>query len=253
MGLAMALLPIFVEVGDRPVLVVGGGAVALRKVEGLRKAGASVTVISPRLTARLKKLADQGALRHIERRYRPGDMGGFSLIYAATDDAALERKLFAEAQRLGLMINVAGQPELCSFIVPASIRRGDLLVAISTAGASPALARRLRQQLELALGPEYEALVDLMGRARRRLRESLCDGRSRMRRLNALADSEIGECLRRHDLERVDRLLAEHLGEGFDLAALGFSAERLDALFGPRLQGADRPAECGVGAADDRA
>jgi precorrin-2 dehydrogenase/sirohydrochlorin ferrochelatase len=240
----VAFLPIFVEVGDRPVLVVGGGEVALRKVETLCKAGASVTVISPRLIDPLKKLAAENALRCIERPYQPGDMAGYSLVYAATGNDELERELFAEAQRRGLMINVAGQPELCNFIVPASIRRGDLMVAICTSGLSPALARRLRQQLELALGPEYAMLVELMGRARRRLRESnAADGRARMRRLNALADSALGECLRRRELAQADRLLTEHLGKGFTLASLGFSAERVRDWLDKKDVCADRPGD----------
>jgi precorrin-2 dehydrogenase/sirohydrochlorin ferrochelatase len=237
----MAFLPILVEVADRPVLVIGGGNVALRKVENLRQAGAFVTVISPRLCERLRQLAGAGEVNLIERCYQPGDMAGFSLVYAATDDPALERELFAEARRLGMMINVAGQPELCNFIVPSTLRRGDLLVAISTGGASPALARRLRQQLELALGAESAMLVELMSRARRRLRESLDDGNLRMRRLNALADSELGECLRRRDLAQVDCLLAEHLGVDFSLAALGFTTEHVNEWLAGRIGIADGP------------
>jgi precorrin-2 dehydrogenase/sirohydrochlorin ferrochelatase len=248
----MALLPLFVEVGGRPVLVVGGGEVATRKVQGLCKAGASVTVISPQLTAKLQELVRQGTVRHVKRRYQPGDMAGFFLIYAATGDGALEHKLFAEARDLGVMINVAGQPQLCSFIVPAVIRRRGLLAAISTAGASPALARRLRQQLDMVLGAQYEALVDLMGRVRLRLRNTVGNARARSSRLNALANSELAECLLRRDLKGADRLLAEHLGEEYSLAALGCGARWLEELFGRRTGAVERPTQEESGAAGER-
>src|SRR5579875_1094170 len=194
----MALLPIFVEVQSRPVLVVGGGEVAQRKVEALVEAGARVTVISPRLTPRLAQLAARGTIRHLARRYQPGDLTGFTLVYGATDDPGVHRQL---------------------------------VVAISTGGSSPALASRLRRQFETILGPEYELLLAIMQEARKRLHASTENRLSRMDALNSLAASGLEEPLRRRDFAQADRLLVEHLGENFSLAELGFTAQRLNSYF----------------------
>ncbi len=227
----MALLPIFVEVQSRPVLVVGGGEVAQRKVEALVEAGARVTVISPRLTPRLAQLAARGTIRHLARRYQPGDLTGFTLVYGATDDPGVHRQLAVEARSRGAMLNLADQPHLCDFIVPAVVRRGELVVAISTGGSSPALASRLRRQFETILGPEYELLLAIMQEARKRLHASTENRLSRMDALNSLAASGLEEPLRRRDFAQADRLLVEHLGENFSLAELGFTAQRLNSYF----------------------
>ena len=163
----MGFIPIFLQVEGRPCLVVGGGEVARRKVETLLDAGAAVTVISPELTAALARQAEAGRISIARRAYRDGDMAGYHLVYAATGDRELQRRLFEEARRLNILINVADSPEFCSFIVPSVLRRGRLQVAISTAGASPATARVLRERMEQWLGDELEALVEVMAGAQR--------------------------------------------------------------------------------------
>ena len=189
----MGFIPIFLEVTGKPCLVVGGGEVALRKVRTLVAAGAApITVISTETTPAIAELADGGAIRVLRRAYREGDMVGNQLVYAATGDAELSRRLFEEARRLNILINVADAPDYCSFIVPSVIRRGRLQIAISTAGASPALSRNLRQRMETWLGDELEVLLEVMAAARNWLKHHEPDGAVRARKLNALAASRVG-------------------------------------------------------------
>jgi len=220
----MGYIPIFIEVGGKPCLVVGSGEVAERKVSALLEAGAAVTIVSPMLDGRLAAIASRGEVRYLARRWRRGEMAGFVLVYAATDDPALQREIAAEAGELGIPINVADAPELCSFIAPSLIRRGDLQIAISTGGASPALAARLRKELEPRFGPEYVRLLDVMRAARRWLMAARIDSDDRARRLRALANSQLRECLASGDDRAADAILEEHLGA--TLANLGMVLQR---------------------------
>jgi siroheme synthase-like protein len=166
----MALYPIFVELEGRPCLVVGGGAVAEGKVNGLLAASADVTVVSPALTPALMGAAREGRIHHHRRAYRDGDLAGFTLAFAATGERDVNAAVAAEGERLGVWVNAADDPAHCDFILPSVLRRGALTVAVSTGGASPALARAVREDLERHLGEEYAALVDVAGEVRRALR-----------------------------------------------------------------------------------
>ena len=217
----MGYIPIFLDVSGKPCLVVGGGEVADRKVRALLAAGAEVTIVSPGLGEGLGAVARRGEVHHLARRWRRGEMAGFALVYAATGDASLHREIAAEAGELRIPINVADRPELCTFIAPAMIRRGDLQIAISTGGASPALAARLRRELAPRLGPEYARLLEVMRAARRRLMAGGAESRERARKLRALADSQLRECLAAGDDRAADAILIEHLGA--TLANLGLA------------------------------
>jgi siroheme synthase-like protein len=160
----------FLEVGDRPCVVIGGGTIAEGKVNGLLAAGAAVTVVSPTLTEVLAGAARTGRITHRPRAYRDGDLAGFTLGFVATDDGAVNAAVAAEGRRRGVWVNAADDPAHCDFILPAVVRRGALAVAVSTGGASPALARAVREELEQHLGEDYAALVDVVGEVRRALR-----------------------------------------------------------------------------------
>src|SRR6266446_2248924 len=136
--------PVFLELKDRPVLVVGGGAVAERKVESLLEAGASVTVVSPEVTPVLKERSAQGKIRLHLRRVAEPDLEGVMLVISATDEASIQKEVARWAASRRVLVNTVDQPDLCDFIVPAVVRRGDVTVAISTSGVSPALAAELR-------------------------------------------------------------------------------------------------------------
>src|SRR5262245_51094609 len=143
--------PVFIELLGKPVLVVGGGPVAERKVESLLEAEASITVVSPESTRGIVEHAERGELLLHRRRCRRCDINGVFIVFSATDDVAVQREISALARSKRILANTADQPALCDFIVPAIVRRGDVLVAISTSGASPALAAELRERIESVL------------------------------------------------------------------------------------------------------
>jgi precorrin-2 dehydrogenase/sirohydrochlorin ferrochelatase len=180
--------PIFLDLRDERVIVIGGGEVAERKVSSLVESGARVTVIAPACTPALTCRAARGEIRLLSRSYAPGDLDGCRLAYAATDDPEVNRAVHAEATARGVWLNVADQPDLCSFTVPAMVRRGDLTIAVSTNGASPALARRIREELERRFGPEYGELLQRLRSERERLSREEPDPARRRGILAALAE-----------------------------------------------------------------
>ncbi|MGB2694930.1 MAG: bifunctional precorrin-2 dehydrogenase/sirohydrochlorin ferrochelatase, partial [Dehalococcoidia bacterium] len=162
----MAYYPIFVEMAERRCLVIGGGREAQRKVEGLLGAGGRVTVIAPTLTGALNAMLAEGSITYDQREYRDGDLAGYEVCMVATDDGAVNAQVAAEGKRQRVWVNAADDPVNCDFILPAVIRRGSITVAASTGGASPALARRLREELTAYLTEEMPALADLLAEVR---------------------------------------------------------------------------------------
>jgi siroheme synthase-like protein len=212
----MGYLSICVKLDDRRCVVVGGGEVAERKVAALLEAGARVCVISPKLTTELQRLASINAVQHLAREWKSGDLRDCLLAFAATDDPKLQGAIAGEARALRVPINFADEPELCDFIMPSVVRRGELQIAISTSGTSPALASRIRRDLQAIVGPEYETVTQIMRAARSYLRKWQHDSRERARILRALAVSDIAEHVRQADWATIDRLLNQHLGAGLD-------------------------------------
>ena len=154
---------------EQGAVVVGGGAVAARKVQGLLDAGAPVTIIAPQLTHELEELAHTQRITVIRRVYQNGDLRDARVVIAATDDPQVNQAVYDEARARGILVNVADDPAHCTFHVPAVIRRGAIAIAISTGGASPALAKRLREEIEKAAGAEYERLAELFAELRPRV------------------------------------------------------------------------------------
>lgn len=175
----MSYYPVNLRLAGRECLVIGGGAVAERKAEALLAATARVTVLSPALTPRLAALAAAGDVVHKPGVYRPGAIGNFFIVICATDDGAVNRLAAAEARTGGALVNVADAPELCDFTVPARVVRGDLVITVSTDGKSPALARRLRQEIEERYGPEYGVYLTLLARLRTEVKERLATAAER--------------------------------------------------------------------------
>ncbi len=182
----MRYYPTFLDVRGRRCAVVGGGRVAERKVEALLRAGASVHVISPAVTPRLALLAARKKIDLTQRAYRPGDLEGPAarrgkgprrvlLVFAATNSPATQKAVRKDAEKIGALVNAADDTRGSDFIVPASFTQGDLQVAISTSGTSPALARRLRQQLQLTLGREFRANLQLLRKARKHVMATVPD------------------------------------------------------------------------------
>lgn len=162
----MAFYPICLDIGGRRCVVIGGGKVAERKVAGLLECGATVSVVSPELSEPLRCLADRGGINWVARPYQPGDLAGAFLVIAATDDPAVQEAVHTEAEQGNLLLNVADVPKWCNFILPATTRQGELTIAVSTAGKSPALARKLREGFDREFGGEYAVLVELLGELR---------------------------------------------------------------------------------------
>ena len=166
----MGYFPVLLELADRRCVMVGGGMVAERRVDGLLAAGARVRVISPRTTRTLAALAAEGRIELESRGYREGDLAGADLAFVATDAGEVNAAVAREARERGLWVNAADDPTHCTFILPALVRRGDLTVAVSTGGSSPALARAIREELEAYLTAEYATLAAIAAEARRELR-----------------------------------------------------------------------------------
>ena len=167
----MAYYPIFVEMAGRRVLVVGGGNVAEGKVAGLLTAEADVTVVAPDLTPALRGQNEAGAFRYEAHEYRDGDLAGFEVCFVATDDGAVNAQVAAEGKRRGIWVNAADDPAYCDFILPSVVRQGDVVVAASTGGSSPALARRLREDLTAFLSDDYAPLAELLAEVRAEVRQ----------------------------------------------------------------------------------
>ena len=167
----MAYYPVFIEMAGRRCLVIGGGRVAEGKVQGLLAAEADVTVLSPDLTPALRDLLAAGRIRHEAREYREGDLEGYEVCMAATSDGAVNAAVAAEGKRRRVWVNAADDPANCDFILPAVIRQGQVVVAASTGGASPALARRLREELTDYLSEDFAPLAELLNEVRLELRQ----------------------------------------------------------------------------------
>lgn len=162
--------PIFLNIRGKKCLVVGGGNVALRKVKALLEHGANVQVVSPSLCPELSQLAEEGAIQALQRSYKAEDLKGALIAIAATDNAKTNESVAAEARQRGVLVNVVDDPQHSNFIVPSYFRRGDVTIAVSTSGRSPALARKIRSQLEKGFGTEYGQLALLVGEVRSELK-----------------------------------------------------------------------------------
>jgi len=158
--------PIFLNISGKRCVVIGGGQVALRKARTLMEHGASVEVISPDLCPELRRLTESKELHVLSREYQPGDLQGAFVVITATDDDALNRRVAEAANRHAALVNVVDDARNSHFILPSCLRRGDITIAVSTSGKSPALARKIRTRLEEDIGNEYAALADLIGEVR---------------------------------------------------------------------------------------
>ncbi len=177
----------FVKLEGRRILVVGAGSVGEAKIESLLETGASVLVVAPKATPRVREWAREGRIDWQPRQYGPADFGGVFLVIAATGSPALHDEIYAEARSRGVLCNAVDEPQRCDFYFPAVVRRGELQIAISTGGLSPALAQRLRKELEQQFGPEWEEWVAQLGRTREELQSIPMPPEKRKRLLHQYA------------------------------------------------------------------
>ena len=210
----MNYYPVLLALAGRRCVVIGGGAIAEGKVVGLLEGGANVTLISPELTPALAVLAGSGEIAYYARGYQPGDLEGAFLAIAATDDRAVNAEVWQEAQARNVLLNAVDDVPHCTFIAPAIIRRGDLVISISTSGKAPALAVRLKEKLEHMLGPEYERFLSLAGGWRARLAARLPNFEQRKARWYQLVDSDVLALLRAGDEPAAQRRANEIIEGG---------------------------------------
>lgn len=204
--------PISLLVEGKQTVIVGGGEVAERKVFSLLQAGASVRIVAPEATPRIASLAAEGAIVWRQGEATDADIADAFLVILATDDPDLNARMAAVAQGMGKLVNAVDQPEACNFFVPASVRRGPLVITVATGGASPALAKRIRREVETRFGPEYGELADLLARLRETVPKEPCGQPKRARDWERVLDSPVLELLRegrRAEAETLARSLLE--------------------------------------------
>ena len=203
--------PMMVDLAGRRCLVIGGGRVAERKIGLLLECGASVEVVSPAATQKITEWASRKAIRLARRPVKPADLAHAFLVFAATDDPQVNRTVAEEARGAGGLVNVADAPAACNFLVPAVVRQGDLTIAISTGGGSPALAKRLRQRLEATIGPEYNAFLAALRELRAQAQRTISDPAERQAVYKRALDSDLFDHAVRGDGAGVAARIAELL------------------------------------------
>jgi len=184
------LFPMFLKLSNRPCLVVGAGTVAESKIASLLEAGGRVRVVAPEATPQVRSWAQTKGIEWHQRPFQPDDLEGMFLVVAVTSSKELHERIFEEATRRGVLCNIVDVPSLCDFYYPSVVQRGVLQIAISTAGQSPALAQRLRKELEDQFGPEYEEWVAQLGQARDKLFSTKLEPEERKRLLHEDASEE---------------------------------------------------------------
>lgn len=187
----MEFYPIYVDIKNRPCTVIGGGVIAERKVGSLLESGANVRVISPVVTEALAAWGAEGKICVENRPYQDGDLADTFLAVSATDDMRVNEAVADEANRRQLLLNVVDIPRLCNFIVPAVVEQGPLVLAVSTSGTSPAMAKRIRQDLQTKYGPEYAVFLRMLGQMRERVKQHFATQAERQRFWETLIESDI--------------------------------------------------------------
>lgn len=202
--------PVFLNIQDKKCVVVGGGNVAWRKVCSLKEAGARVTVVSPEFCPELEK---ETGVERIQQKYDTGLLKGAALVVASTDDGEVNKKVYYDAIECGILVNVVDKPEFCSFIVPASVMRGDLCISISTGGASPALARNIREYLEKQFGDEYGEFTKLLSEMRRKVLSEIKEESVRRDILQRIAGLNMLEVVKKKGVLEAKKKMLEIVSE----------------------------------------
>lgn len=201
--------PMMLKIKDKPCTVVGGGSVAERKVTTLLEYEAIVTVISPKLTEGLQLLRKKNKIFYINKYYEAGDLTGSYLVYAATDDESINKKCRNEAEAHHILINVGDSPELSDFILPATIKRGSLTIAVSTEGKSPALSRKIREELESLYGEVYSEVLDTLGEIREKALEEISSPEDRKKLFHQLVYGVLNETALKGEKEELNKNMWE--------------------------------------------
>lgn len=205
--------PAFLNIKGMRCVVIGAGPVAQRKAQSLLSAGADVTVVAPEATGRVESLAAAGDLLWLAEAYEPKHLDDARLVFAATDNSNLNQRVADDARARGAWVNVAEPPEAGNFAVPATVKRGEICIAVSTGGASPALAKKLREQIEAVVGEEYAAMARLLGELRPVVERQVKAQNKRQQVYEAILDSDVLTLLRDGKLADARRRCAEIMKE----------------------------------------
>jgi precorrin-2 dehydrogenase/sirohydrochlorin ferrochelatase len=223
----MRYYPVNLDMRNRKCLVVGGGDVGTRKVITLLECGALVTVVSINASEKLLKLAESGLIELKKRPYTGADLAGMFLVICATDNEQLNMQVGGDAEKMNMLCNVADRPEACNFILPALVKRGDLVIAVSTSGKSPAFAKKIRKDLEEQYGVEYADFLKLMGAIRKKLLSKRHEPEAHKPLFEKLINKDIVKLIKNNDADKIDSVLFEVLGEGYRYMDLTRQEEQL--------------------------
>lgn len=210
----MKYYPVFLDVKARPCLVVGGGPVGARKAETLDKCGADVRVISRKFCRAFDDLKHT-RIRLKEKPYETSDVTGMFLVFAATDNSALNKRIKSDTAKSHILCNVADSSEPGDFILPSAMNRGDLIIAVSTCGTSPAVAKKIRQELARQFGPEYTGLLELMGAVRKKLLAAGHAPDVHRKSFHALIEKGMLEHVEAGNVNQINTILADVLGKAY--------------------------------------
>jgi len=213
------MYPVLLDIAGKSCVVVGGGSVAERKVKGLLESGAVVRVVSPEVTEELAGLAARGAIEWRRKTYGDADLEGALLVFAATNRKDVQEMVARSAEAEGRLLNVADDPQRCTFHVPATVRRGALTLSVSTGGRSPAVAARIRRNLETEFGPEYETLLQIMAQVRQQAGsdEDIPTQPERKKIYKKILHNDIIDWIRTGQTEKIREHLKDVLGPGAEL------------------------------------
>ncbi len=216
----MRYYPIGLDISGRRCLVIGGGEVGQRKVERLLECGARVTVVGRELTPALAGLRKKGAIDYIPGDYEQKQLKDAFLVIGATDDGDVNERIFRDARKRGVLANIVDDPDRCDFILPALCRQGELVITVATGGKSPALAKKLRQDLEERYGPEYEVLLKIMGEVRGRIIGRGESSEKNRKIFEAIVDSDILDRIRKGNWKKVEKIVKDMTGVAIDLRSM---------------------------------
>ena len=224
----MKYYPVYIDVSKRKCVVVGGGDVAERKVERLLECGARVVVIGNELTPNLEAMKNEEKISHIPDNYKNDYIEGALLVIGATDRDEINERIYRDSKERGILVNIVDDPAKCDFIVPSVFQQGDLSIAISTGGKSPALARNLREELEQRYGHEYRILLNIMGDIREKIISRGEPSDENRKLFESVLNSDILQHIREKNWDKVRKIIHDLVGEDINIDEFGkgFNSKR---------------------------
>ncbi len=212
----MKYYPVYLNITDRMCVVVGGGDIAERKIVRLLECGASVVVVGKKLGPKLDDMKSEGKIKHIASDYQEEHIRNAFMVIGATDRDDVNERIYRDAKGNGIPANIVDDPDRCDFILPSIFSQGDLQIAISTGGKSPALAKKLRLEMEKNYGPEYKTLLDIMGAVREKVTTRGRPSEENKKLFESLLNSDILRYIREKNISKIKKIVNDLAGENID-------------------------------------